>query len=60
MLAKILILIFCAAAAALTFRGEWILKNIFKKSDPSEKAVISMKLIALLIAVILFILAFRV
>lgn len=60
MLIKILIIALCAVAAVLTFKGEWVLKNIFKISEPSEKAVVSMKLIALLLAVILFIMVFRV
>ncbi|MGN0150067.1 MAG: hypothetical protein ACI4C7_07455 [Clostridia bacterium] len=60
MLIKILIIALCAAAAVLTFKGEWILKRFFGVSEPSEKAVVSMKFIALLIAVIMFITVFRV
>lgn len=60
MLVKILIIALCAVAAVLTFKGEWVLKNIFKNPEPSEKAVVSMKFIALLIAVILFVMVFRV
>ncbi len=60
MLAKIIILALCAVSLALVFKGEWVLKNILKVSEPSEKAVISVKLAALAIAVILFIMVFRV
>jgi hypothetical protein len=54
------ILVLCVVAAVLTFRGEWILKNILKIPEPSEKAIVSLKFAALFIAVILFIAVFRV
>lgn len=60
MIYKIVVIALCAAAIALTFKSEWILKNIFKKSEPSEKAVMTVKLAALALAVILFLAVFRV
>ncbi len=57
---KILIVVFCAAAIFLTFKGEWVLKTVFKMPEPSDNAKITVKLIALLIAVVLFIMVFRV
>lgn len=60
MAVKIIIVALCALAAALTFRAEWILKNVFKLPEPSEKAVMTLKLIALLMAILLFITVFRV
>lgn len=57
---KILITALCAAAIFMTFKCEWILKTVFKMPEPSDKAKITVKLIALLIAVVLFIMVFRV
>lgn len=60
MAAKISIIILCVLAAVLTFRAEWILKNIFKMDEPSAKAVMTVKFAALFLAVILFAAVFRV
>lgn len=57
---KIIAVILGAAALMLTFRGEWLLQNILKISEPSQKQILSAKFAALGIAVIAFIMVFRV
>lgn len=60
MLFKIIILAICVIAITLTFKSEWILTHIFKISEPSEKAIIIVKIIALILAILLFAAVFRV
>ncbi len=60
MIVKIAILVLCLVALALIFKGELILKTVFKIQEPSEKAVMTLKLVALALAVLLFVVVFRV
>lgn len=60
MIVKIAIILVCVLAVILTFKGEWVLKRVFKIPEPSEKAVLNVKFIALGIAILLFAAVFRV
>lgn len=60
MAAKIIAIILAVIALLLTFRGKWILTNIFKIPDPSDKQILWAKFAALGLAVIAFITVFRV
>lgn len=57
---KITAVILGLIALFLTFRATWILNNIFKISEPSQKHILRTKIAALIIAVIAFIMVFRV
>lgn len=54
MFIKLLVVIIGVSALILTFRSEAILKKLLKISEPSKKQILTLKLIALAIAVILF------
>lgn len=54
MAGKIIIFIICIIAAVLTFKGEWLLKTLFKAEDVSEKQIMTLKYIALGMAVLAF------
>ena len=54
MVIKIIALAVCAAAALCTFKGEYILKKLKMDSEPSPKDVMTLKYIALGLAVAAF------
>lgn len=60
MAVKIIAALLGLAALILTFRGQWILSNVFKQSEPSPKQLMQVKYVALGLAIIAFILVFRV
>ena len=51
------LLLLAAVALFLTYRTEYVLKKFFKKEAPQEQEVLRVKLAALVIGVIVFILA---
>ena len=51
---KIIILIICVIAAVLTFRGEWLLKTLFRAEEVNEKQIMTLKYIALCLAALAF------
>lgn len=54
MIGKIIVFILCVIAAVLTFRGEWILKTLFRAEEVSEKQIMTLKYVALGLAVLAF------
>lgn len=57
---KIAAVVFAALALMLNFRGAFILKNVFKKDEYSDKDVMRLKIAALIFALAAFITVFRV
>lgn len=60
MAVKIIAGILALAALLLTFRGQWVLSHVFKISEPAQNQIMSMKYVALGLAIIAFALVFRV
>lgn len=57
---KITAIILGIISLVLTFRADWILSNILKIPEPSQKQILTVKYVAFFIAVIAFLIVFRV
>ncbi len=55
---RIIAIVLAFMAIALNFRGEWIIKKVFKTDSPSPNSILKAKFIALIIAIIAFLLVF--
>ena len=55
--AIVVLLLLAAVALFMTYRAKFVLKKFLKREEPDEKEVLRVKLAALMIGVVVFILA---